>query len=533
MYQADLVSRLGFSLMVKTSSRKKKRDLLVCPPNIEIPLSLSWVDTCNVPSPDEYPRSLLVANFCPGICGSFHALKFLGVPESVRYLLDIWDALEKPLRFNVSREDAIHVKCGKKNGGDVTCIDCGSLDPVDIFTAGPPCPPWSSLGRGKTTEDPRSCVFYAVIKCVEHFGRMGLKMFLLENVVGVLKSWKGGKIFMLEILERLKENMPWFQFRVEVTNSKFHGLAQNRPRVFLIGYHRCLVPSVPSLDKPLFQQMAQASLWNLLAKGCPKIDCLKDLTAKQRKCVLDGYLPMLKKELSDPSLRGTVAVFDISRDPSKKLGAFLRCDDLTGTLTCGNSRLVVISLGEGLDEVVLERVVASVIGYEKMPDVSAESKPEIFRFLYTEERLRCHGFPYDADHGLSVYQSVKASGNAFSVNVVGRLMAPFLKAIVDTDALNEVPLVKAIPLKKNKQNLESWLIQNKRPWKLISAEDFDDPRRFERFRCPEKSDSLQGNEPVEEDSWDVHVEDGPESSSESECSQDGHRLYKAQKCLCN
>ena len=117
---------------------------------------------------------------------------------------------------------------------DVTVIDCISLDPVDIVTAGPPCPPWSSLGCGKTTEDPRAEVFNAVVECVIHWGQTGLKVFLLENVLGVLKSWKGGRPFMSELVRYFRKEMPWFKYRVEVTNSKDHGLPQNRTRVFLI-----------------------------------------------------------------------------------------------------------------------------------------------------------------------------------------------------------------------------------------------------------------------------------------------------------
>ena len=127
----------------------------------------------------------------------------------------------------------MHIKCGKKSGGDVTAIDCISLDPVDIVTVGPPCPPWSSLGCGKTTEDPRAEVFNAVVECVIHWGKMGLKVFLLENVLGVLKSWKGGRPFMSELVRYFRKEMPWFKYRVEVTNSKDHSLPQNCTRVFL------------------------------------------------------------------------------------------------------------------------------------------------------------------------------------------------------------------------------------------------------------------------------------------------------------
>ena len=280
---------------------------------------------------------------------------------------------------------------------------------------------------------------------------------------------------MQTILEDFKESMPWFVYRVEVTNSKHHGLPHNRPRVFLIGYHRHLVPSVPGLDQPLFQPMVVPSLWKLLAKGCAKLDVEKHLTKKERDCVVNGYLPLLHEHLWNRDLLGKVAVFDISRNPKKKFGAFLRCDDLVGTLTCANAGLVVISLGEGMED---------CDGDEgTVPDTTPGSAPQIFRFLFTEERLRCHGFPNGADFGLSAAQSVKASGNAFSVNAVGRIIAPFVKALIDTNALWEIPLVKpaASAPTHGQKNLKAWMKKSRDPWREISPEQFADEGRFERF----------------------------------------------------
>ena len=148
-------------------------------------------------------------------------------------------------------------------------------------------------------------------------------------------------------------------------------------------------------------------------------------------------------------LKGKVAICDISRSPHKTKCAFYRWDDLAPTLTCGNAGLLVISLGEGIDFLVGGRV----------PSTDPGSKPEIFRLLFTEERLRCHGFPHFADYGLTVRGSVKASGNAYSVPAVGRIMAPYLKALIDTDALTEVPLIKPAvsAMAKGQTTLGSWL----------------------------------------------------------------------------
>ena len=139
----------------------------------------------------------------------------------------------------------------------------------------------------------RAEVFNAVVECVIHFGKMGLKVFLLENVLGVLKSWKGAPAFMSELVHHFQKEMPWFEYRVEVTNSKDHGLPQDRKRAFLLGYHQHLAPAAPGLDQPLFTPMAAKSLYNLLAKGCPKLDVMEHLTKKECECVLDGYIPLL------------------------------------------------------------------------------------------------------------------------------------------------------------------------------------------------------------------------------------------------
>ena len=99
------------------------------------------------------------------------------------------------------------------------------------------------MGWSGFSQDYKSKVFKACVKCAIHFGRMGLKVFLLENLLGVLKSWNRGPIFMSAVVEHFTKKMPWLQYRVEVTNSKRYGLPQNRPRVFLVGYHRHLAPS--------------------------------------------------------------------------------------------------------------------------------------------------------------------------------------------------------------------------------------------------------------------------------------------------
>ena len=84
--------------------------------------------------------------------------------------------------------------------------------------------------------------------------------------------------------------------------------------------------------------------------------------------------------------------------------------------------------------------------------------------------------------------------HAYSVNTVGRILAPYLKALIDTDALTEVPLVK--PAGVSPKGLEGLVKEN--PWTEMSKENFDDESRFDRWieRMPgpltKKSESFYG-----------------------------------------
>jgi DNA (cytosine-5)-methyltransferase 1 len=68
------------------------------------------------------------------------------------------------------------------NYGDVTGVDFGAVEPVDILTAGYPCQPFSHAGNRKGAEDERH-LWPHVLRAI---GEMGPRLAILENVRGHL-----------------------------------------------------------------------------------------------------------------------------------------------------------------------------------------------------------------------------------------------------------------------------------------------------------------------------------------------------------
>lgn len=111
---------------------------------------------------------------------------------------------------------------------------------VDIIIGGPPCQSFSPLGKAKDEknmeEDPRNFLFESYVKILNHFKP---KIFVFENVTGILKSKvKNKKIFDL-ILKQLEENYVVVNKpSMIVLNATNFGVPQERKRVILLGVRK-------------------------------------------------------------------------------------------------------------------------------------------------------------------------------------------------------------------------------------------------------------------------------------------------------
>ncbi len=115
--------------------------------------------------------------------------------------------------------------------GDVRKISTSDIPECDLIVGGFPCQPHSLAGKRKGFSDERGEVFYEIVRIAK---AKRPKMLLLENVKGLLSS-EQGRAFG-NVLEELGNIGYWCEW--QVINSKYHGVPQNRERVFIIGHLR-------------------------------------------------------------------------------------------------------------------------------------------------------------------------------------------------------------------------------------------------------------------------------------------------------
>lgn len=128
---------------------------------------------------------------------------------------------------------------------------------IDLVIGGPPCQAYSVAGRARDpkgmSEDPRNHLYKYY---VEFLKRYKPKMFVFENVPGILSANNGGYLEL--IFEAVKE--AGYELDKRVLNAKNFGVLQDRKRVIIIGWKKGL-----KLEFPVFDEIE------------PKFEVLKDL----------------------------------------------------------------------------------------------------------------------------------------------------------------------------------------------------------------------------------------------------------------
>ena len=255
--------------------------------------------------------------------------------------------------------------------GNLMNMKLKDLPDAEAVIAGPPCPPWSSMGLRRALKDKRATVFKRIIKWCVHLATRGtLQFFVLENVVGITHK-KNGRSSLAGLLRMLRR-CTGFKIVAWKMNSRDYGVAQNRPRVYIVGVrksHMCR-----ALVKPV-ARAAAPPLKRFLSRGT-SVAGAAALTLKQRRN-LRSYLKFLLPQRKNKNLKGTYAVVRVDR---KIDGGFRqnRVDDLIPTLTTSNRYLWIVSLGDGLRRPVTSRLLrvqerAALQGFHRWREMCGES----------------------------------------------------------------------------------------------------------------------------------------------------------------
>lgn len=104
---------------------------------------------------------------------------------------------------------------------------------VDGIIGGPPCQSWSEAGAQRGINDDRGKLFYEYIRILKN---KQPKFFLAENVSGMLADKHSGAVHnILELFEEAGYNVS-----LTLVNAKDYGVAEERKRVFYIGFRKNL-----------------------------------------------------------------------------------------------------------------------------------------------------------------------------------------------------------------------------------------------------------------------------------------------------
>lgn len=164
---------------------------------------------------------------------------------------------------------------------------------VDLVIGGPPCQAYSVAGRARDpkgmSDDPRNHLYKYY---VEFLKRYKPKMFVFENVPGILSANNGGYLEL--IFSAVRE--AGYELDKKVLNAKHFGVLQDRKRVIIIGWKKNL-----KFKYPLFEENE------------PQYEILKDLfsdlpiiQAGQGKWGATKYVKRTNKYLEASGIRNGV-----------------------------------------------------------------------------------------------------------------------------------------------------------------------------------------------------------------------------------
>lgn len=169
-------------------------------------------------------------------------------------------------------------------------------DKVDLFVGGSPCQSFSMVGKQRGLSDTRGTLFYEYARLVKEIQP---KVFIYENVKAVLNN-DSGKTWqtMSGVFDDLGYN-----WKMMVLNSKDYGVAQNRERIFVVGFRNDLIldrdfeePVKKQLDKTMKDYLLEnvSGKYYLNRKGVAFVTADKNLEKKWTQ--IDGEIQLCQKK---------------------------------------------------------------------------------------------------------------------------------------------------------------------------------------------------------------------------------------------
>lgn len=148
---------------------------------------------------------------------------------------------------------------------DIRDLKADELPKCDGIIGGPPCQSWSEAGTLRGIDDPRGKLFYEYIRILS---QKQPKFFVLENVRGILHTRHNEAIF------KIKQEIQRCGYRLHVItlNAADYNHAQDRIRVFFIGFKRDIDINFTPPNKSLKNPVLKDIIWDLRSNAVAALE---------------------------------------------------------------------------------------------------------------------------------------------------------------------------------------------------------------------------------------------------------------------
>ena len=294
---------------------------------------------------------------------------------------------------------------------------------VDLIIGGPPCQAYSLVGRARSADGMKSdSRNHLYLEYAGYLKKYNPKMFVFENVLGLLSADNGGYIIKM----KAEFSRIGYEVKEFVVNANDFGVLQNRRRVLLIGYKKHLNIQIPKilLGNKVFYKVKS------LLEDLP---VLKDGSGKDK----DGrYAKPINEYLKNTSIRNGIEVLtqhisrphteqdkEIYRIAVQKLSAGGRLNYTTlperlkthKNQTCFFDRFKVVDADSAFSQTVVAHI-AKDGHYYIHPDIKQN------RSISVREAARLQSFPDDF-----YFEGVKENANRTAAfKQIGNAVPPLM-----------------------------------------------------------------------------------------------------------
>lgn len=303
-------------------------------------------------------------------------------------------------------------------------------DKVDLFVGGSPCQSFSMVGKQRGLDDTRGTLFYEYARLVKEIQP---KVFIYENVKAVLSN-DGGKTWktMSGIFEDLG-----YKWKLMVLNSKDYGVAQNRERIFVVGFRKDLElenefqePEKVKLDKTMKDYLLDnvSGKYYLNKKGVAFVTDNKNLQKKWTQ--IDGDIQLCQKKNQQFNWHGDFVFEEENKDKEKTM------HDLERYFLSEKVRKYVLASGTknfySKPEIDLDVARPLLTTMHKMHRAGVDNYVTTdgrLRKLTPRECLRLMGFCDSFKIVVSDTQAYQQAGNSIVVDVLIAVMSQIIKSL--------------------------------------------------------------------------------------------------------